>query len=52
MSSDDDPFHSDAGDVPGNPLILNALEIARMDMRVCHHGKRLVDVIENHHAIV
>jgi L-ascorbate metabolism protein UlaG (beta-lactamase superfamily) len=29
MSSDDDPFHSDAADVPGNPLILNALEIAR-----------------------
>jgi L-ascorbate metabolism protein UlaG (beta-lactamase superfamily) len=29
MSSDDDPFHSDAVDVPGNPLILNALEIAR-----------------------
>jgi L-ascorbate metabolism protein UlaG (beta-lactamase superfamily) len=31
MSSDDDPFHSDAADVPGNPLILNALEIARKD---------------------
>ena len=29
MSSDDDPFHSDAADVPGNPLVLNALEIAR-----------------------
>jgi len=29
MSSDDDPFHSDAADVPGNPLILDALEIAR-----------------------
>src|SRR5207245_7251637 len=26
MSSDDDPFHSDAGDVPGRPLVLNALE--------------------------
>ena len=29
MSSDDDPFHSDAGGVPGSPAVLNALEIAR-----------------------
>jgi L-ascorbate metabolism protein UlaG (beta-lactamase superfamily) len=29
MSSDDDPFHSDAADVPGSPVVLNALEIAR-----------------------
>jgi len=31
MSSDDDPFHSDAADVPGSPVVLNALEIARHD---------------------
>lgn len=29
MSSDDDDFHSDAADVPGSPVVLNALEIAR-----------------------
>src|SRR3712207_4417257 len=29
MSSDDDPFHSCAAAIPGEPVVLNALEIAR-----------------------
>ena len=51
MSSDDDPFHSDAGDVPGSPLVLNALEIAR------HGGSREArgirfDAIETRESLI
>ena len=50
MSSDDDSFHSDAGDVPGSPLVLNALEIAR------HGGSREAmirfDAIETRESLI
>jgi L-ascorbate metabolism protein UlaG (beta-lactamase superfamily) len=51
MSSDDDPFHSDAADVPGSPMVLNALEIARQGGSCEARGIRF-DAIEAKESLV
>jgi L-ascorbate metabolism protein UlaG (beta-lactamase superfamily) len=51
MSSDDDPFHSDAADVPGSPAVLNALEIARQGGSREARGIRF-DAIETQESLV
>ena len=51
MSSDDDSFHSDAGDVPGSPLVLNALEIARHGGSREARGLRF-DAIETRESLI
>lgn len=51
MSSDNDPFHSDAADVPGNPTVVNALEVARNGGWREINGLR-VDAIEAMESVV
>src|SRR5688572_29069481 len=51
MSSDDDNFHSCAGQVPGDPVVLNALEIARGGGSRTERGVRF-DAIETMESIV
>lgn len=51
MSSDDDSFHSDAASVPGNPVVLNALEVARDGGSRSAHGVRF-DAAEAQESII
>lgn len=51
MSSDDDPYHSCASAVPGQPEVLNALEIARQGGSRTVGGVRF-DAIEAQESIV
>jgi L-ascorbate metabolism protein UlaG (beta-lactamase superfamily) len=51
MSSDDDSFHSDGASVPGNPVVINALEVARDGGSRTVHGVRF-DAVETQESIV
>ncbi len=51
MSSADDPYHSGATYVPGNPQVLNALEIARHGGSQLAHGIRF-DAIETQESVI
>ncbi len=51
MSSDDDSFHSCGASVPGNPVVLNALELARAGGSQEAHGVRF-DCIETQESVI
>lgn len=51
MSSDDDPFHSHSAGVPGSPLIVNTLAVARDGGAIEAHGLR-IDAIEAMESVV
>jgi L-ascorbate metabolism protein UlaG (beta-lactamase superfamily) len=51
MSSDDDLFHSDGAGVPGSPVIVNTLAVARDGGTMEAHGLR-IDAIEAMESVV